>query len=259
MKRNKIAGRGPKPPVVGTVLTILLVIAVLSTPMAASKYVATGLGSSKARIAGFRALYTQAAGYQGGAGYAVRSTAGSSSALINYPKYFFKSRSEVAVSGKVVPHYVAAPYGTPGATLHGLYKVGEYYGGTTNACFAIPPGGITGPNSTTQLGYEIWQAPDSAPGTGNRAATAGSGMSGAIAHVLSGGGTTANVTSTGAILGPNETNGVLVAAFIKPYSSAPGTPADANTSTQSTALKYDMTGYWRTYRVVTFVRATQVD
>lgn len=219
--------------------------AILTTPLAMSKYAATGVGRAQARLAAFEPLFAQVAGNTGAAGFTVRSTASGVKSTVNAPKFYVRNQSEVAVYARLIPCYVPNPYNTTGSQwLHNRNQAGEYYDSSSPAAGykEIPAGGVAGAGKQ-QLSYTVYSSDDNAA---NRAAF----TSGALP-----GGT--DVTANGALLPPSQSGtGVLLSPFFNVYNSAPTAISD-QTTTGSQSV--DMSGYWRDYRVVFLLRVTQAD
>ena len=267
MNGKKILSRRQAPPLVPLLALILTVAAVLTAPLAMSKYVATGAGAAGARIAKFHNQFAQVAGHFGAAGYAINSGAANVSSgyptTTVFPKYYYKNNGEVSVKVNLIPYYSATPYikNSPytgyNNRSHG-YTTGAYHDGTAWARTVVPPAGFAGArgidNSTTrvQLPYQVWVSPDSSTyraGGSPPAAVANSVQN--ITQPTSG-----DLTANDWHVRPGDS--VLLATYFQAYNSMPGKITN-QTSPNTGAVSRNMSGYWRTYRINYELRVTQVD
>ena len=116
---NKKTDRsGQRPPIIGTLALLLTVVAVLTTPLAASKYVATGMGSAGARIAKFDPIITLDSGWPASA-QSKYVLLNNGIGLTNYSGRTFTVKNNGETLIRAVPHlyYVGTANDVPGVTF----------------------------------------------------------------------------------------------------------------------------------------------
>ena len=225
----------------------LTVLAVVTAPLAVSRYTAQGAGTARARIAAFMPEFVQVAGHFGAGGYAIRCTATGWSGQL-FPKFYVRNASEVAVNVKLEPYYVPEPCAV-GDVKNG-HQVGKYHG--TGARALVPAAGFSGAGAT---GGTLIQLRNDT----RYYATAGAIDTQPNRVTLTPTGTVQPTTGYGTLL-PLEPNagGILLATFFESYqTAAPGQPASHGNANTGTSRNMEM--LWRTYRINYDLVVTQVD
>ena len=119
---------GQTPPILGTLALLLAVVAVVTTPLAVSKYVATGTGSAGARIAKWDPGLTDAAAADYEWFYTATGAVISSPASLTR-NFTLTNNSEVMANYPLNLYYTTSPSGTPNAVRGYYLYVDSVYGG----------------------------------------------------------------------------------------------------------------------------------